>query len=611
MSSNLLHKTVFILDHGESTLQKCGEKVDFDGVFKHRAAKNSNISPLPPIEKTLWSCNVESVVEYCRIAYDVLPYYYLIRVLTCDDTCHVLNDWNEKEQNTTFLLNGLAKVSVPRENQDANLEEGVRKAMELISQPSPLQLNMLEKGMKIDNTGRVIIFSSSLTQDRIDHLEDVMSNLLGEKNRSSISPSKIRINHIDFEFVSVRPVNEKMGGIKERSDVLSKDLNRTIVCTESGQKLAQVVVQRCIAHYDLGITSVTGIPMKEEQNAASSTNYDVELLHSRDAHSKYCTETRPSFDLPGSEVVGLKWVPPKSSSQIADVQPSRVAYRVTPVDVNSRPSSCLTNFILSGRSVLLEHTHSKQYPNFFLAAHSGVIYIHSTCKCPDIPGISEGAGGRLTDYRIHDFGEFMMGSRLVPESEQTGLKKSLEYMDRCLRYWPLTQSESLLAHQSINQYINPLQALLSKANLTPDVNANCFRLITQLFQLESSNELIPQGVVAKGKREEQIKQFWCQFEKMLRCYSSISENHKSLLDKFLSVKGNCLQEHEYPVFEDSDDVDKDVLLLFENKKEVTLWDVYMTQNAPKNKRLKFEGILDNGKVSKLYPSLQEKELNNI
>lgn len=123
--------------------------------------------------------------------------------------------------------------------------------------------------------------------------------------------------------------------------------------------------------------------------------------------------------------------------------------------------------------------------------------------------------------------------------------------------------------------------------------------------------MIPQGVVAKGKKEEQIKQFWCQFEKMLRCYANLSDGHKSLLDKFISMKGKCLQEHEYPVFEDGDDVDKDVLLLFENKKEVTLWDVYMTQNGPKNKRLRFEGILDNGKLSKLYLNLQEKELNNI
>lgn len=292
MSTNLLHKTVFILDHGASTAKKCGEMVDFDGVFKHRSAKNSNISPLPPIEKTLWTCAVESVVEYCRIVYDVLPDHYLIRIVTCDDSWLVLNDWNEKEQNTNFLLNSFAKVSLPKVNQEPNLEDALQKAMDLIAKPSPLQESMQEKGMKLENNGRIIILASSLTKSRIEQLEVLMTTLLGEKNRAATNPTRLRIHHIDFEIVSVRCIDEKMGEIRERSDTLSKDLNRTIVCTESGQKLAQVIVQRCIAHYDLGITSVTGIPMKEEQNAASSTNYDVELLHSRDAHSKYCTDTR-------------------------------------------------------------------------------------------------------------------------------------------------------------------------------------------------------------------------------------------------------------------------------------------------------------------------------
>lgn len=38
-------------------------------------------------------------------------------------------------------------------------------------------------------------------------------------------------------------------------------------------------------HYDLASTTVTGIPMKEEQNASSSANYDVEIYHSSLAHT--------------------------------------------------------------------------------------------------------------------------------------------------------------------------------------------------------------------------------------------------------------------------------------------------------------------------------------
>lgn len=38
-------------------------------------------------------------------------------------------------------------------------------------------------------------------------------------------------------------------------------------------------------HYDLASTTVTGIPMKEEQNASSSANYDVEIFHASSAHT--------------------------------------------------------------------------------------------------------------------------------------------------------------------------------------------------------------------------------------------------------------------------------------------------------------------------------------
>lgn len=40
-----------------------------------------------------------------------------------------------------------------------------------------------------------------------------------------------------------------------------------------------------LSHYDLASTTVTGIPMKEEQNASSSANYDVEIFHASAAHT--------------------------------------------------------------------------------------------------------------------------------------------------------------------------------------------------------------------------------------------------------------------------------------------------------------------------------------
>lgn len=46
-------------------------------------------------------------------------------------------------------------------------------------------------------------------------------------------------------------------------------------------KLSSLILE----HYNLASTTVTGIPMKEEQNASSSANYDVEIYHASSAHT--------------------------------------------------------------------------------------------------------------------------------------------------------------------------------------------------------------------------------------------------------------------------------------------------------------------------------------
>lgn len=72
----------------------------------------------------------------------------------------------------------------------------------------------------------------------------------------------------------------------------------------------------------------------------------------------------------------------------------------------SRPSSCLINFLLNGRSVMLEMPRKSggKVLSHMLAAHGGEIFIHtlgtSRSVLEDPPSISEGPGGRVTDYRI-------------------------------------------------------------------------------------------------------------------------------------------------------------------------------------------------------------------
>lgn len=219
------------------------------------------------------------------------------------------------------------------------------------------------------------------------------------------------------------------------------------------------------------------------------------------------------------------------------------AYRISPTDVNSRPSSCLTNFLLNGkldklinlylfiliylhyslvvywssvscnvteilddfsksplqvskwdlpvkttgRSVLLEQPRKSgsKVISHMLSSHGGEIFLHvlnsNRSTLEDPPSISEGCGGRVTDYRItvssahrncaeicnkiflivtdfilcvcfpQDFGEFMRENRLTPVSESSHdpsgklpAERAKAQLERHTRYWPMIISQTTI-----------------------------------------------------------------------------------------------------------------------------------------------------------------------
>ncbi|CAB3999527.1 baculoviral IAP repeat-containing 6-like [Paramuricea clavata] len=81
--------------------------------------------------------------------------------------------------------------------------------------------------------------------------------------------------------------------------------------------------------------------------------------------------------------------------------------------VNSRPAACLVSFLLQGKNVLLEQPKKSgnKVISHVLTSHAGDLYIHclgnNRCPLEDPPSISEGCGGRVTDYRINVLASFV------------------------------------------------------------------------------------------------------------------------------------------------------------------------------------------------------------
>lgn len=89
---------------------------------------------------------------------------------------------------------------------------------------------------------------------------------------------------------------------------------------------------------------------------------------------------------------------------------SSCSYRITPTDVNSRPASCLTQFLLGGRCVVLEvnnrmTTSSQRISSHVLCAQAGELFMHCLNCCgrsnlDDRPSI-ENFPAKLNQYRIN------------------------------------------------------------------------------------------------------------------------------------------------------------------------------------------------------------------
>jgi hypothetical protein len=97
----LNHKTVFLFDHSLFFANSCEQQIEFDVSVKSKTAQPQpqNVAnfKLNPLNKTLWTCNIESAIEFSRIVYDLFPENKLIQMMVTKlDT--PLNSWNQCDQ---------------------------------------------------------------------------------------------------------------------------------------------------------------------------------------------------------------------------------------------------------------------------------------------------------------------------------------------------------------------------------------------------------------------------------------------------------------------------------------------------------------------------------
>ncbi|XP_021342348.1 protein asunder homolog isoform X1 [Mizuhopecten yessoensis] len=550
MSYPVDHKTVFVLDRSPLFASSCNQSIEYDVLSKTRTP---GIIPAAPIMKSLWTCNVEVMAEYMRIVYDIFPSKKLIRVVTGSQS---LNGWTQKDQNIQHVMLGLGQIGPPNttsKDDDYSMMHGLSHAIEILCEPTEIQAEDMDT---IQNNGRIICLTSVKSEAQVRMLEECVTDALNQHNKlAAASDSLMVIEHCELLLIHIVPVGDDTKIVDKANRQVSPQLNSEVYSTQSGRHLYNRLIQLVQQHYTLASTTVTGIPMKEEQNASSSANYDVEILHPFSVHQDLLKSAHgdglviPSKEGLPTETITLKWCTPKSN--VVEMHYCTDVHRVTPVDVNSRPSSCLTNFLLSGRAVMLEQPKKTgiKVISHMLASHGGEIFIHAIhtgrSLLEDPPSISEGCGGRVTDYRINDFGEFMKENRLAPalpnmleEPEDPPLDRAQSHLERMSRYWPMVIGETIIFNMA--SHIDPLPTLIVKETLDEDDVIECRKAIYHVVGMESRNEALPitsSGSRAKGpKRDEQYRQMWSELEALVGAHASTSPMHQRILDCILDCK---------------------------------------------------------------------------
>ncbi|CAH1134051.1 unnamed protein product [Ceutorhynchus assimilis] len=455
------HKTLFVLDHTPYFGISCESPIEF-GFLKGRT------DFIPPISKSLWTLGIESAVEYSRMVWDLFPTGKLIRFFASDNLVHILNTWSSAQQSISHIMNGCAVVGAPPSSSsispspDYTVLHGLRAAIEGMCEPTEFQIEKIKTGRgKLLNKCRVICITSARDNKSMKRLEEIFLTVLNQQNKVvSGNDTLLRISHCHLIIINTFPINNMESSVnghpaKRLSAILTTEVH-SIKAPQIPNKLTSLILE----HYDLASTTVTCIPMKEDPNASSSAYYDVEMFHSSTAHvpilkgnpldSAAIRAIKEGLEY---ETVILKWCTPRRVTG-NELHNCIAMNRITPVAVNSRPSLCLIKFLLNGHSVMLEMPRKgdDKIATHFLEAHGGEIFIHSLHSVrsvlEDPPSILEGCGGRVTDYRIQDFGLLIRQNTLVTITNKNSQEKPLENvvgrLNRQTKYWPLTISSTLI-----------------------------------------------------------------------------------------------------------------------------------------------------------------------
>jgi len=164
--------------------------------------------------------------------------------------------------------------------------------------------------------------------------------------------------------------------------------------------------------------------------------------------------------------------------------------------------------------------------------------------------MSDNLGGKVGDYRVNDFVDFMKQHSLCKSALniEDPLNRTLNIIKRQTLYWPISIGHTILLN--VPNLLGPICANIPKESMSHSDVEECKRTIDNLMKCEKEGQALPSVSIvdlikktgsskstSDSLRLNQLyKLLWNELEYFLRVHSTTSE-HETVLDYLLERRG--------------------------------------------------------------------------
>ena len=387
-------RTLFILDGSQTMREFSGFHIDCDlhvPVSSNPGIKAGSGGPRT-VGKSFWTCNCEATLEFCRVIFDIFGDDRKVALSVAEGdsiTPMILKDCSTLWEDSLVSATQYVDALFPYTRKLFELEQ--KKTPKSIKHGAVLKnaISLLSEGRSNENDvgGRIIYLTRLSSNTAVERLKNDLIETYKEFGDNWPFTSGCSITIVHTNAVGAEP---KMFSCFPIDLVPGANFILEVTSAFSGKALTTCLYSLAMKHHGLVLTSIQGIPMKEEQGAGQSANYDVELLHPASVYD--CLSALPDFkNFIGTsiregvplKIACMRWSTPKLSPS-HDAQFRLHSFCASPLDLTSKPTQCLIQFLLKGRTVVLEPPTSTKSFTYCMMSVDGEIYLQaiSSVKLP-------------------------------------------------------------------------------------------------------------------------------------------------------------------------------------------------------------------------------------